>query len=321
MTIHSTTPLDTNQELQNIISFILKRWEGIDNDTLTNIITEAFEAGLSSAELWFDKTTFDDQWESIQKIRLNKKMWEKKSPDKAAKYLRLIEDDKDAIHSLGNHILMKSTIIEQFIMKDWNFIDQTNNITNNISNNYNIDLNKLKPIGWNKLLKNYDEYEHNGMNEYAKQQYSIDKEEFKCLISNAYYDFDFIALLSLPRIMYYEQEQGINTYTSLISAVFTQGLITKSHNNSVDILNDFNNILSEISKPKYYKQIYKTIDFEHLCDTTQFKTLLLLSNNKNHHDSSNPDSYKERNNREQNILNHLLTQKTKKPKKTKSIIF
>ena len=98
---HSTIPLDTHQVLQKIIDFTLLRWEGVDNNTLTNILTEAYEAGLNAAEIWFDQDTFNGKWETIQDIRLNADMWKTISPSNASNFITLIHNSYDAIHSLG----------------------------------------------------------------------------------------------------------------------------------------------------------------------------------------------------------------------------
>ena len=309
MIAHSTTPLDTNTELQHILDYTLPRWEGTDKNTLTQIITEAFESGLKAAEIWFDKDTFNELWETIQNIRLNKKMWEKNSPDNAKDLLKLTNYHYDAIYMFGQNILMQSTMVEHAIMKEWHYEEHVNNAINSIIINHDINQKKLNPIGWDKLFENYEETD--GFNEYAEHQHSIDKADFKGFISKSYYTLDYISLTALPYIMNQDYEQDRNATFGLISAVFSQGLFTKSHNNSVEMLKDFNNIINEISKPEYYKQIYQSIDFSNLCNSPQLKTICDIINNQNQHKDAPAEDFKE-------LTNEALGKKSKNKSKTKN---
>lgn len=182
----------------------------------------------------------------------------------------------DGIYKIGFNIYFSLSDVHEAIMSDWDYEKRTNSVRAKICKEIE-NLDNIKPVGWDELKKDYKDFQ--GMEEYCEKQQRLDEMDF------AGHRFDVIApsypsRIACPYVMYDEVCQNRKAYFSLIGSIFAQGLSVAEHNNSIEIAKDLENILEEIKKPEYYKDIVYDIDLSSLVKNKITKTILAFVDSK-----------------------------------------
>lgn len=130
---------------------------------------------------------------------------------------------------------------------------------------------KMKPVGWNKLKKVYEEYM--GMNEY-------DAKADANLFTGTNIDphgRSFMLRISLPQVMYDELEQGNNRIIVLLMSVIDHAAKCMKHNNAQDFLNDIERIENYFLSVKESYPMPFDVSFEGIVRNNFFKEILKKS--------------------------------------------
>lgn len=130
---------------------------------------------------------------------------------------------------------------------------------------------KMKPIGWNKLKKVYEEYM--GMDEY-----DVKADENLFTGTNvANYERSFMLRISLPQVMYDELEQGNNRIVVLLMSVIDHAAKCMKHNNAQAFLNDIERIENYFLSVKENHPMPFDVSFEGIVKNNFFKEILRKS--------------------------------------------
>lgn len=130
---------------------------------------------------------------------------------------------------------------------------------------------KMKPVGWNKLKKIYEEYM--GMDEYDAKA----DENLFTGTNVAQYERSFMLRISLPQVMYDELEQGNNRIVVLLMSVIDHAAKCMKHNNAQAFLNDIERIENYFLSMKENYPMPFDVSFEGIVKNNFFKDILRKS--------------------------------------------
>jgi hypothetical protein len=201
--------IDTNHELESMISFTQNHWDGSKED-IEKVITIGWQQSMEKTHNIFDKYGHTD---------IIKNWDEKKKKNKELKiegyewYL--------ALSSLGN-----------IVMDQWDYEKVVKSIIQEVKKEVEKP-NLLMPIGWKKLAKGYSDYD--GMEEYSKEQSQKDREEFKGVDSNSASASGYPGRIALPYVMYDDKCQGRKPLEVLVGAIVGHAFFVSQHNHGVEI--------------------------------------------------------------------------------------
>lgn len=130
---------------------------------------------------------------------------------------------------------------------------------------------KMKPVGWNKLKKVYEEYM--GMDEYDAKS----DENLFTGTNVAQYERSFMLRISLPQVMYDELEQGNNRIVVLLMSVIDHAAKCMKHNNAQAFLNDIERIENYFLSVKESYPMPFDVSFEGIVKNNFFKEILRKS--------------------------------------------
>lgn len=130
---------------------------------------------------------------------------------------------------------------------------------------------KMKPIGWNKLKKVYEEYM--GMDEYDAKA----DENLFTGTNVANYERSFMLRISLPQVMYDELEQGNNRIIVLLMSVIDHAAKCMKHNNAQFLLKDIERIEKYFLSIKENYPMPFNVSFENVVNNNFFKEVLRKS--------------------------------------------
>lgn len=271
--------VDANQELIHMIDYVLNTWDG-DKETLSKIVSDAFNEGYKTAEYWIKKHCSDSTTE-----------WFKERDN----LLKKDYDDfiyNDDIRQISYNFLMNSSSFQEIQYKNWNFEKITNKLTNKIKSEIT-DLN-LFPKGWKKVLDSKE-----SAFEYF-EYFNLESDNlFKGYDSSTAGAAGFNQRINLANTFYNEKDQSRNRLNTLVSSAFAHGLTIKEHNNQCELDAEINRIKELYSEEQYNKPTY-IADLTLLSNNKLFKALMIdkynLENKNTHTSQEDLDSYiKEKN--------------------------
>lgn len=261
--------VDPNQELEYIIEYVQKRWEGFDKVDIQAFFTQIWEKSLELSKYKIDNYGFTDLYEEWNTERMEHKNWQNAGSKLSAEDIKnysIYDYPRNFIYS----ILSAPSTYHEIVMSKWDYSKNVKKLLKETNESFP-DASKIKPIGWKKLAKNYKDFD--GQEEYCKNQQAIDDKEFKGIDSGNAVAFPFQARVALPYVMYDDKCQGRKPLHTLIGAVLAHAYALNIKNNTNLVLKDLYNIKEELSDPKYYKDIVLDFDVESKFTTPVIKAL------------------------------------------------
>lgn len=251
-------PVDPNKELEHIIEYIEKRWEGFDKIDIQAFFTQIWEKSLELSKYKIDNHGFMDLYEEWNNERKDHKNWQKagsKLSEEDIKSFSLYDYPQNLIYS----ILSTPTSYDDVIMSKWDYSTNVKELLKEIKEVFP-EATKLLPIGWKNLAKNYRDFD--GQEEYCETQQELDDKEFKGINSGTAGTFPFQARVALPYVMYDDKCQGRKPLHTLIGAILGHAYALNIKNNTIAVLKDLYDIKKELSTPTYYQDIVLSFDIE-----------------------------------------------------------
>ena len=257
--------IDTDLELQHLIAHIKDSWVNVPD--LEGIMTLAWSMSLEKTKHMFNQYGFLDVSQSIEEKRKDPTKWGKLPKEEMA-YISTY----DAVYKIGYDLLIGSSKLERLIMRDWNYSNVCSEIESAVKEQY--DIKKLKPQGWLKLARNYNEYD--GMEDFDQE--AVD-EKFKGIDSGGATSGGFTVRTSLPQVMYDDKEQGRKPFHTLVGAIIGHAYEVSRRNTTFEMIDDLNNLTEHYLKPEFFKKIVLEIDTTPFVKNNTLKALLALREN------------------------------------------
>lgn len=265
--------VDVQQELSDMIDYTLKIWDGDKND-LTEIITQAFNVGYSSAENLINNykiSSFFLQW-----IENRKKCDNIISPTDMSSY--------DDILTFATNFTINSFNITEITLKDWSYDKQTRSLTYSIQSQLNNP--KILPKGWEEAQKS---------NKSANELFDcFNVKEYKLFKGYNSESPGFHELINLPNTFYSDTEQGRTPLYTLVSSAFSHGLNIRAHNNTFHLLEEARKIQQHFNEEEFNKPVFIK-DPTSLSDNPIFKALSLdrynMNEEREYHSQQELDDY------------------------------
>lgn len=245
-------------ELNNILEYLKSRWIIWDHEEFTDVINHVWYLGLQDGQDLLCINKLYDNLELFYKKRNDKNVWSENNPHFDIKMLMHIYT-YDAIYYYQKNLFTSLNKITTFIKNEFDFEKNMKKILKLVKES-NPNYIKLKPIGWNKLLKTY--HTDDGMDEYLETQEEIDRNDFKGVNTSGASSGDFTIRTSLPYVMYDEKEQGRKKSYTLLSCIYSHALFVREHNNTVKFKKDLLEVMNILEQKKYYDKIYFDFNIE-----------------------------------------------------------
>ncbi|NCP98449.1 hypothetical protein GW796_10835 [archaeon] len=247
--IKDTELINIENECKALYNFNAEKWEGISFEKIKEIIEYSFHAGIQAGQYWINELDFTDFFQDWDMSRKNPDSCNiKEDKDLYLKYII----SYDSIHNIGYSLFSGSTSYKKIIMKDWDYSKICNRVSKEVLTLIP-DSNKFKPKGWNELKKDYSDFDR--FDEYAKEHSKHDRIIFNGVNSSSAGAGGFHERISLPNVMYDDICQRRNPLRVITSSAFSHGLFVSSHNNTVNIINEMQELKKELFKPENFKQM------------------------------------------------------------------
>lgn len=263
----ATEKIDTKKELDYLIEFTQKKWS--DNGDLSKIITAIWNSVEPLTVNMFDRYGFIDSTLPWAKQREDSPKWN----NHLSKHEKDLIYIYDAIHSFLRDFSSSANRLYDISMKKWNYEKIVKKITSDIKNEFK-NTSDIKPIGWEELARNYTNYD--GMDEYSRKSQNKDKKAFKGCDSSGSTSFGFPGRTALPYVMYDDKCQGRKPFEVLVGAVLAHVFFVNTHNNTIKILDNLNEMKKEWDKDIYFTKIQHKIDINSLTDNNIIKAIYSL---------------------------------------------
>jgi hypothetical protein len=147
---------------------------------------------------------------------------------------------------------MGSMELARLFQDKWDYSKSVKTLISNVKKEFP-HATKLKPQGWKKLAKNYNDYD--GMDELDETNTL-----FKGTNSAGATCGGFDHRTSLPQVMYDDKCQGRKPLETLIGAVLGHAYFISQKNNSIKNIKEWVEIKKDFDKPEYYQKIIKKIN-------------------------------------------------------------
>lgn len=234
--------IDFDIELSHMLDYVFKTWNG-DSDVLTKIVTTGFQNGFSQAKYWLLETTMN--YFQIANTWSKERAEFLKNTDKNNNDNSFFDD----ISKISKNIMFNSMEYNRIIVEDFDFEKHTNKQLKELKPN--LSNTRLFPKGWQEIKSSkksaYDYFE------------SFDLESdnlFEGHNSSSAGANSFNQRVNLAHVFYSDSEQRQNPLTTLYSAAFAHGLILKSHNNSLQLIDEIESIKAKYNNTDYPSATY-----------------------------------------------------------------
>lgn len=248
--------IDTDKELDALISFVEKRWDGFENLNIREIFSTCWEYGLEVSKHHFDQYGLGDVTQKMKTERQDSSKW-KNSPYSKQELEHIIY--YDAIYQLSMNMSSADRKVYEAVMTGWDFSTHTKTLTNMIKKSFP-DTSRVKPKGWSSLSKEYSDF--NGMDEYCENEAKIDMADFQGCNSDTAGASGFHGRVVLPYVMYDDKCQGRKPLYTLCGSIMAHAMFVNNHNNTLEIVAELGSIAQELNQPQYYNQIQHTVNIE-----------------------------------------------------------
>ena len=225
--------INTEKELQAIIKYVCNIWDGFDKIDIKDFFDYIYDKSIYLNRNNFNHTEFSDLFEKLQK----------ENPQ--------LNSDKSINEKMINGILASNIcinmltgtfVLHRILDKEKNYMKSVNSIIYSLKEKFP-DAKKLKPKGWKELNKNYSD--HDGMLELDEKAL---KKEFGGFDSSTAVCGPFELRVSLPHVMYGNNDQSIKPLETLVGAIFAHFYTVCEVNNNSKMHNEWNNFIEKTKK-------------------------------------------------------------------------
>lgn len=236
--------IDPDSEINHLIEFVKNRWS--DNGDLEGIMRNAWEMSEPLTKNHFDQYGFTDFVTNWIDAREKSSKWKIANEEKSLIFTH------DSIYNFAYGVLTSSGNLYKMISEDFKYENAIKKMMTELKSQYEKTAS-LKPLGWVELAKNYNDFD--GYDEYAKNQYKIDKKEFKGCNSNGASSGGFHYRVVLHNVMYDDKCQSRKPFEILIGAILAHRYFVSSHNNTLEIIKELNKVKDFFEQDIYYEKI------------------------------------------------------------------
>jgi hypothetical protein len=219
--------INLNEEVSCVVKFIRATWENTELlEGLDNFVKDIFAEGIKDGRNWVDYFS-DRNLDEERAVHLEK----------------INMEDFDYLDSSYRFLIESfnfTSKIKNQALKDFDFTTNTAKLVKLMKEKYTIPRN-LQPIGWNSFKKGYVEYD--GMAEF---DHNKNDDLFLGHNSTGAGSYPFHARISLPQVMYDEQEQGRNRLYTLVGSIYAHALFCIEQNNSHGFAKDYNELAEKL---------------------------------------------------------------------------
>ena len=207
--------INPTQELQHILDYVSKTWEGVNTESITQLWNDAIE----QTKHGLDPYAINTISESVRNLKENYA-----DKDISIHFL----NHSIPLHSFSTHTIFAYDYLCSFekINRQWtseDFLDY---------------LEPMTPNDWQPL---YSEY-YSGMDKY------IIKNSLPPFLGTQFANEEsFVEKIGIEHVMYYAKEQDTLPETSLAYAIVQQASLINKHNNKVTMFNEWINSLNSIN--------------------------------------------------------------------------
>lgn len=273
--------INIQKELKHLIEYTQKRWN--DNGDLSKIITTIWNSVEPLTVNMFSQYGFFEVSEQWSKERQESSKWD----NNLSKHEKDLIYIYDAIHSFLRDFSSSANRLYDISMKKWNYEKIVKKITSDIQDEFK-NTSDIKPLGWEELAKNYTDYD--GMDEYSRKSQLKEEKAFKGCDSSGHTSFGFPGRIALPYVMYDDKCQNRKPLEVLVGAVLAHVFFVNTHNNTLKIMENLNEMKKEWDKDIYFTKIQHRLDINSLTDNNIIKAIYSLKNK--HVENQTPEEFK-----------------------------
>lgn len=178
---------------------------------------------------------------NFDKYAFNKVIWKLNEYTPSISESKTINNDISCI-KLSSGIMLATEVLSNIVNNNYNYESGVSSIIEDLKRDFP-NVNKLKPKGWSKLSKGYNDYD--GMDELDSVSL---KDSFKGMNSLTASSYPFEIRVSLPHVMYDDKCQGRKPLEVLVGAVLGHAYIMAEQNNTSKMLTEWVGLCSELEK-------------------------------------------------------------------------
>lgn len=207
--------IDIDEELNNVLNYVFEIYDG-DRVEIEYFVKTAYSLGVKESEYRIEKYLYEDTLENIKKY------------------------SKENTESVVVKIILNLFKYEEYLNKDLDFEKKTEKL---LKDNIGKSNKKIIPKNWNEIKKT-------GIENIGSFDY-VDDKKFKGYDSETASAPGMHIRINLPNTYYAYTEQDKSIIYNLFSSIYAHGLIIKEHNNTVDVNNQLNELLTTDNYNEY----------------------------------------------------------------------
>lgn len=244
--------VDSEKELLAITNYVASTWDGFDKVNAPEFFSK----------IWNDVTTLTkNKFTEHAFHNLVIHIMDEYPAGAEPKIINEKIKPSDLLRSL----MIGKSYLSDMTNQNWDYEKNVNKILVEVKKEFP-DAGKLKPKGWSKMAKGYNDYD--GMEELDGTEL---KANFKGMHSGTAGSASFEVRVSLPHVIYDDKCQGRKPLEVLVGAILGHAYVMSEHNNSSKMLTEWvelcnklktsNSIQHEFKEP-LNQALYAMIDSE-----------------------------------------------------------